>query len=229
MKFFRVFIILFLINLSLDIYFNNAKEFYELRLLTKPLITILLGIFFYLNSTKMLLVHRASVLGALFFLCVGDIVLLEDTSFYTFIGGLLSFLIALLFYSFYFYRQTVYDVDRLIPFLAISLLIALFLMYFMFDGLNNMLIPVMIYIATVLNFTKIAFLRYKNVNKKSYHLVLIGALLFSITQTIVGLNAFYRAIPHKDICIMLFYGMSQLCIILGILYLKPFNENVPNS
>ncbi|MBC8753828.1 lysoplasmalogenase [Kordia sp. YSTF-M3] len=220
MKFFKVFIFLFLLNLSLDIYFNNAKEFYELRIYTKPLITIILGVFFYVNSRNMLLLHRVTILLALAFLCAGDVILLEDTPFYSFIIGLLLFLIALLLYSFYFYKQTIYDIDRLIPFLAVSLLIALSLIYLMYDGLNNLLIPVMIYIATVLNFMKIAFLRYKNVNNKSYRLVLVGTIFFTITQVLIGLHAFHKAIPYKDIFIMLFYGFSQLCIITGVLSLQ---------
>jgi uncharacterized membrane protein YhhN len=220
MKFFKIFIFLFLLNLSLDIYFNNAKEFYELRIFTKPLVTILLAIFFYINSRKMLLLHRVTILFALLFLCAGDIILLEDTPFYSFIIGLLLFLIALLLYSFYFYRQTTYDIDRLLPFLAVSLLIALTLIYLMYDGLNNLLIPVMIYIATVLNFVKIAFLRFKNVNTKSYLFVLIGAILFTITQVIIGLNAFHKTILLKDLFIMLFYGFSQLFIIMGTIVIN---------
>jgi uncharacterized membrane protein YhhN len=225
MKFFKIFIFLFLLNLSLDIYFNNAKEFYDLRIFTKPLITILLGIFFYINSGKMLQLHRVTILLALTFLCVGDIVLLEDTPFYSFIIGLSLFLIGLLLYSFYFYRQTTYDIDRLLPFLAVSLLIALTLIYLMYDGLNNLLIPVMIYIATVLNFIKIAFLRYKNVNNKSYRLVLAGSILFAITEIIIGLHAFHKAILFKDIFIMGFYGLSQLFIITGIVVIAYEDQN----
>ena len=215
---------LFILNLSLDIYFNNAKEFYELRFFTKPLITIILGLFFYLNSRKMLLLHRATILLALLFLCAGDIILLEDTPFYSFIIGLLLFLISILLYSFYFYKQAIYDIDRLIPFLAVSMLISLSLIYLMYDGLNNLLIPVMIYMASVLNFMKIAYLRYKNVNIKSYRFVFIGTIFFTITQVMIGLHSFHQAIPYKDIFIMLFYGCSQLCIIIGILTLKHSEE-----
>jgi uncharacterized membrane protein YhhN len=220
MKYFKIFIFLFFLNLSLDIYFNNVKEFYELRIFTKPLITIILGVFFYVSSRKMLLLHRVTISLALMFLCAGDIVLLENMSFYSFTAGLILFLIGILLYSFYFYKQTIYDIDRLIAFLAVSLLIALALIYLMYDGLNNLLIPVMIYLATVLNFMKIAFLRYKNVNTKSYRLVLIGAIFFTITQAIIGLNQFHEALPYKYIFVMLFYGCSQLFIISGILTLK---------
>ncbi len=220
MKFLKLFIFLFLLNLSLDIYFNNAKEFYELRLFTKPLVSILLSVFFYLNSNMLVLKSRLTILLALTFLCIGDIILLEDTPFYSFLVGLCLFLIALLLYSFHFYKETTYDIDLLLPFLATSLLIALTLIYLLYDGLDYMLIPVMIYISVVFNLIKLAFLRSKNVNRSSYILVLSGTILFTVAQIIIGLHSFHKAIPNKDIFIMLFYGVSQLLIILGILSTK---------
>ncbi|PTX62049.1 putative membrane protein YhhN [Kordia periserrulae] len=220
MKFFKVFIIIFLLNLSLDIYFNNAKELYEYRIVTKPLITILLAIFFYINSQAMLFHQRLIILGALAALCIGDILLLEETSFYSFILGLVLFLISMLLYSLYFYKQVRYDIDRLIPYLAVSLLLSLSLIYLIYDKLDNLLIPVIIYMITVLNFLKIGYLRYKNVNTKSYRLVFWGIACFTIAQIVIGLNQFHNALPYKDVYIMLFYGTSQLLIILGILTVK---------
>ncbi len=224
MKFFKVFIVIFLLNLSLDIYFNNAEELYQLRIISKPLITILLAVFFYINSREMPVRNRLIVLGALISLCVGDVFLLESTSFYSFIFGLVLFLVSILLYSLYFYKQTRYDIDRLIPYLAVSLLICLFLFYFMYEGLNNMLIPVMIYMATVLNLLKLSYLRYKNVPIISYRLVFAGVSCFTIAQIIIGLNQFHEPVLYKDIYIMLFYGVSQLLIILGILALKSPKE-----
>lgn len=220
MKFLKVFIVLFFLDLSLDIYFNNAEEFYQFRIVTKPLITILLAVFFYLNSRKFLFQNRLIILGALIVLCIGDVFLLENTPYYSFMLGLSLFLGAILLYSLYFYKQTRYDIDRLIPFLAVSLLISLALFYYMYEQLNNLLIPVMIYMATVLNLLKLSYLRYKNVNIKSYRLVFMGVSCFTITQMIIGLNQFYETLPYKDIYIMLFYGISQLLIILGILMMK---------
>jgi uncharacterized membrane protein YhhN len=230
MKLFRVFIVLFLLNLSLDIYFNNAKEFYDFRIVTKPLITILLAIFFYFNSTAMQLRHRLMVFAALATFCAGDIALLEDTPFHSFLTGLGFFLLAILLYCLYLYRQTRYDVDRLIPFLAISLLTSLSLIYLMYDGLNNLLIPVMIYMAVVLNFLKLTYLRYKNVNIKSYRLVFVGGIFFTIAQILIGLNRFYLPLLYKDIYIMFFYGIAQLLIIVGILYINcPEDEQIEES
>ncbi|AXG70495.1 YhhN family protein [Kordia sp. SMS9] len=220
MKFFKAFIVLFLLNLSLDIFFNNAEGLSQCRIVTKPLITILLGVFFYLNSSEIKFQKRLIILGALTALCIGDIFLLETMPFYSFMTGLSLFLGSILLYSLYFYKQTLYNIDRLIPFLAVSLLISLALFYFMFEKLNNLLIPVMIYMATVLNFLKLAYLRYKNVNLKSYRLVFIGVSCFTVAQIIIGLNQFCEAVPYKDIYIMLFYGTSQLLIILGILMMK---------
>jgi uncharacterized membrane protein YhhN len=164
--------------------------------------------------------HRLIVLLALGIFCAGDVALLEDTSFHSFLSGLGFFLVAILLYCFYLYRQTRYDIDRLIPFLAISLLISLSLIYLMYDGLNNLLIPVIAYMAIVLNFLKLAYLRYKNVNIRSYRLVFLGAAFFTIAQILIGLNRFYRPLPYKDVYIMFFYGFAQLMIIVGILVIS---------
>lgn len=225
MKFLKVFIVIFLLNLSLDIYFNNAKEFSQFRLISKPLITILLAVFFYINSRRMQSRHRLLILGALVSLCIGDTILLEDMPFYSFIFGLAFFLVAMLFYSLYFYKQARYDIDRLIPFLAASLLISLSMIYLIFDSLNNLLIPVILYMATVLNFLKLAYLRYKNVNSLSYRLILFGVILFTVAQILIALNRFHQALPYKDIAIMSLYGVSQLLIILGILTFKAQEES----
>lgn len=163
---------------------------------------------------------RYVITAALCLFCIGDLLLLEDTPYYSFIFGLLLFLISLLLYSLYFYRETTYNIDRLLPFLTLALMAALWLIYMMYDGLHNLLVPIMLYLAVVLNLMKIAFLRYKSVNKMSYYLVFIGSLLFAIAQGIIGLHSFHKALPHKDIFIMLFYGVSQLLIILGILSTK---------
>ncbi|MGH1385622.1 lysoplasmalogenase [Kordia sp.] len=229
MKFFKVFIIIFILNLSLDIYLNNVKEFSQFRLFSKPLITILLAVFFYINSYTMQSRHRLLILGALLSLCIGDTILLEGMPFYSFILGLALFLVAMLCYSLYFYKQVRYDIDRLIPFLAASLLISLSMIYLIFDSLNNLLIPVILYMATVLNFLKLAYLRYKNVNSLSYRLVFIGVILFTAAQILIALNRFHQTLPYKDTAIMSLYGISQLLIILGILSFKAQKESNPQE
>ena len=233
MKFVKVFIILFLVNLSLDIYFHNTKELYEFRMFTKPLVTLSLAIYFYINSGVMQMRKRLIIVGALLLLCTADVFLLKTTSFYSLTSGLSASLVAILLYSLYFYRQAHYDIDRLIPFLAVSLLICLAVFYFMYEKLDKMLIPVMIYMATVLNFLKIAYLRNKNVSLQSYRFVFIGVAFFTITQIIIGLSIFYRPLPFEDIYIMLFYGGSQLLIVFGILAMihcdeKPVEDSLLN-
>ncbi|MEM6721786.1 MAG: lysoplasmalogenase [Bacteroidota bacterium] len=226
MKFVKAFIILFLINLSLDIYFHNTKGLHEFRIFTKPIITLSLAIYFYVNSYALQMRKRLIIVGALLLLCIADIFLLETTSFYSLMSALSLSLVAILFYSLYFYKQTHYDIDRLIPFLAVSLLICLAVFYLMYEKLDKMLIPVMIYMATILNFLKIAYLRYKSVSLQSYRLVFIGVAFFTITQIIIGLSKFYKTLPFEDLYIMLFYGISQLLIIFGILVMIHSDEKL---
>ena len=87
----------------------------------------------------------------------------------------------------------------------------------MYDNLNGYFIPILVYIFAVLNMIQAAFLRYKVVDNNSFILVFVGALLFLLSESILALNKFYMPIPYKNILIMLFYGISQLLIILGII------------
>jgi uncharacterized membrane protein YhhN len=135
----------------------------------------------------------------------------------------------MLLYSLYFYKQARYDIDRLIPFLAASLLISLSMIYLIFDNLDNLLVPIILYMAIVLNFLKLAYLRYKNVNTLSYRLVFLGVILFTAAQILIALNRFHQALLYKDIAIMFLYGISQILIIFGILTFKDQEESKPQE
>lgn len=217
MKYFKIFIILFLANLSFDIYFNNVDAYYTYRFITKPLITILLMAFFYINSNRMQVLDRYLIMIALVFLLIGDIFLFEKTSLYNFLYGFLAFLVANLAYSYFFYKKATYDIDRLLPYLTVALLLSFVMIFLIYDGLGDFLIPATAYFIVVLNLNKLAYLRYKNVNNYSFYLVFFGTTLFALSQGFVGLHVFYEPLPYKNIIIMSTYGTSQLLVILGII------------
>ena len=62
-----------------------------------------------------------------------------------------------------------------------------------------------------------AYLRKNEVNKTSYWLVLIDVLFSMFSDSINILKVFYNdEIAYNNISIILFYGVSQYLIILGI-------------
>ena len=174
-------------------------------------------IFYYFNSKNKHRKEKILVLLCLFTLFLGDVFLLEKTKIYSFSIGLFAFFIANIIYSMVLYRSANLDINKSYPFLIVASIYLFTILYLMYDNLNGYFIPILIYIFAVLNMIQAAFLRYKVVNNYSFILVFSGALLFLLSESILALNKFYMPLPFKNILIMLFYGISQLLIILGII------------
>jgi uncharacterized membrane protein YhhN len=211
------FIPLFLLILFTDLVFNNYNDLVSLRVFSKPLVSITLLVFYFLNSKCRHRKERLLVFLCLLSLFLGDVFLLEQTQFYSFPAGLFAFFMANIFYSMVLYRSANLEINKSYPFLLVSAVYLFTIFYLMYDKLNGYFVPILIYIFAVLNMIQAAFLRYKEVNHYSFILVFIGALLFLFSESILALNTFYAPFPYKNVLIMLFYGISQLLIILGIL------------
>ena len=80
-----------------------------------------------------------------------------------------------------------------------------------------MLIPVLFYMLTILTMSTAAYLRKGSVHKISYNLVLLGAVLFMVSDSILALNKFYKPLAFSHVSIMFTYAIAQLCIVLGML------------
>lgn len=185
--------------------------------ITKPLLLISL-LFYFLSQSKHLgtTTHSLTVL-ALMFSLAGDILLLFDTqSDLYFILGLISFLMAHLMYSVVFYKRRNPKIN---PIVLIGILALYTFGFFSIlkKGLNNLLIPVIIYMVVILIMVITSYLRRYNVPKYSFILVFNGALLFVISDSILALHKFYMAIPFASIFVMLTYGLAQYFIVLGLL------------
>lgn len=88
--------------------------------------------------------------------------------------------------------------------------------YFLNDGLGALLLPVLMYMLVIFIMTWTASLRKGKVSKDSYILVLIGALLFVASDSILALNKFAFPVFLSSLSIMLTYAIAQFMIILGI-------------
>ena len=85
-----------------------------------------------------------------------------------------------------------------------------------YDNLGQMFIPAMIYAFVALMMLQLAYLRKHAVSKISYRMVIVGALITIISDSVTALKEFYAVVPYQDILIMLFYGISQYFIIIGL-------------
>lgn len=211
------FFILFLILLAIDLICVNVESFSGYRYMSKPLVVLAILVFF-ISSTKHIETKAKRVtLLALLFSWIGDILLLfENESELFFMFGLISFLLAHISYSIVFgYKRD--KKRRPLLFVILLLSYALVLFSFLKDGLNDMLIPVLIYMLAILIMALMAYYRKGSVGKLSYRLVFVGAILFMLSDSILALDKFYQPLALSKIGIMLTYGLAQFLIVLGVL------------
>ncbi len=195
---------------------NIASGFIEnewLGYITKPLLMITLG-FFYFQLTRQTFNKRDKiVLLALLFSCLGDTFLMfQKHDHIYFLLGLGSFLLAQVCYVILFQHEGKSLYFRWLPFISYSCLLLFFL-------LNNIpgdfKIPIIIY-SVVITLMGIRASERK-VNDKSYQLVLIGAILFILSDSLIALSKFVVNIPLSGFWVMSTYVTAQYLIVQGLL------------
>lgn len=216
----KSFTAIFFVIVVIELLSSTLKALSSFHNVAKPLIVISLILFFYLDGKQLANKTRRKMLLALTFSLVGDVLLMFDhVSINYFLTGLISFLLAHVFYILVFLEKK-NSLKKTIPFITILIIYAFGLFYVLKDGLGNMLIPVIIYILVILAMVIAASLRKENVPNISYNLVLIGALFFIISDSIIAVNKFYGKVPYEHLLIMSTYALAQYCIVMGVLKQK---------
>lgn len=181
--------------------------------LTKPLLMILLGVFYLLKTKDNLASQDKIMLVALLFSCFGDTFLMfqrQNPNFFLF--GLGSFLLAQLSYAFIFHKESKAQYLKRIPFLLYSVLL---FNYLINDIPRDFRIPVGLYTLAITLMGIKAMER--QTNAKSYLFVLIGAITFIASDSLIAINKFVFKIPLSDVWIMATYIVAQYLIVEGIL------------
>lgn len=202
----------------------------EMARVVKPfLLPILLVAVYHTEnfSTKKIL------LTALTFSWIGDVILLfADRGEIYFILGLVAFLLSHIFYIVLFNKQTISKtISNKLSFGAgIGLIVIYFSMMITTLGpkLGSLTVPVVIYaivISTMLYFALKGSFQWKAI---PYHSVLIGAVLFISSDSILAFNKFYEPIPAASLLIMVTYLLAQYGIVKGILHLNQKNSILLN-
>lgn len=211
------FSILYSILLVIEITTFSYDNIANLNYVAKPVLLISLIIFFWKKSTHIEKKIKQLILLALIFSLAGDILLvLVHQSENFFIGGLMAFLIAHIFYVLVFLKQRNRSKNPFI-FISFMLFYGMLLFYFLKDGLSDMLLLVILYMTIILSMVTTAFLRQGQVAKNSFLMVFIGAILFMISDSILALNKFYQPLAFTNFSIMFTYAFAQLFIVFGLL------------
>ncbi len=201
-----------------------AAEFFELQLLrylVKPTLMIVLAFYFYQESKPDISSFAKKILAALVFSWGGDVFLMFPG---LFLPGLISFLIAHVFYILAFF-ENINSAKEKRP-IGNTLLYALpflistgALFRILFPSLGEMMLPVAVYTSVITVMGISAALRFGTVNKESFWLVLSGAVIFMLSDSTIALNKFlYNGeLPYARIVIMVTYLLAQYLIVEGCL------------
>ncbi|WP_442266143.1 lysoplasmalogenase [Tenacibaculum sp. ZS6-P6] len=206
-----IFSVLFLLVSCVEV-LATIYNYRVLELIFKPLIAVTLVLLYLVNVSK----PSFWFVSALFFSFWGDVLLLFPEDF--FVLGLVSFLITHVIYikivSGYFNKIEIST--KILSFLA-------FLMYFSVivflikDNLKELLLPVIVYGLVISMFGTTALLNYIH-NKTTENLwLLIGALIFILSDSVIALNKFYSEQPIFSSVIMITYIVAQFYICKGMI------------
>jgi len=183
--------------------------------LTKPLIMLSIIVFYFLQTRNQRNFQDKLILVAFFFSMLGDTFLMFNGEIY-FMFGLGSFLITHLFYIFVFSRNRL----KINPLVRIFFLVfSIIILFVLKKNISNFfIIPIVIYVITI---TIMAiFASERNTNTKSYRLVLMGAILFLLSDSLIAIDKFVVPIPFQTFLIMGTYILAQYLISVGFLKRK---------
>lgn len=199
--------IIVLIVLAIDLFliFNNNIE---LRFFTKPILLPVLMLWYISSSKSEKIQLNAFFLAGLILSFFGDLFLLFK---WGFLPGLGSFLLAHLCYIISFKKK---PQKRIKEFWSIILsLYTSILLVFLFPYLKEMKIPVLIY-AVVISVMMYSALKTQNRN------LMIGALLFLISDTLLSVNLFFKPLMILNLLVMITYVLAQWFLVRGMLLSK---------
>lgn len=150
---------------------------------------------------------------SLIFSCLGDTFLMfQGKNPQFFLLGLGSFLVAQVAYSGIFKPSGTTNYNKRFPFIIYGFIFVLLLTNKIPKGF---MMPISAYATAIMWMGITAAERHTNI--KSYGFVLIGAILFIISDSLIAINKFAFSIPLSDLWVMSTYIAAQYLIVQGVL------------
>ncbi|MDX8554006.1 lysoplasmalogenase [Tenacibaculum sp. 1B UA] len=203
--------IVFLLVAIVDVY-AVITQTKTIEMIFKPLLMTTLAVVYLVSVSK----PSFWLLSALFFSFWGDVFLLDKTNFFVF--GLASFLVAHMVYikittSFLCKDSVVKILTSAIPFV----LLFMGLLGLIYNNLGDMLLPVLVYGVAISIFGTAALLNYRQQKNAANSWLLLGAILFIASDSLIALNNFYTPKRLFDIAIIILYIVSQYLIVKAVI------------
>ena len=200
--------IILVVVFAMDLFFIFDNQ-PELRFFTKPLLLPVLILIYITRSESEKTQVDKLFLAGLVLSFFGDLFLLFQ---WGFLPGLGSFLLAHVFYIISFRKKTQKSIWRFWP--IILGLFATTLLGFLFPYLKEMKVPVIIY-AVVISVMMYTALKTQNRN------LIIGALLFLISDTLLSINLFLQPLMILNLLVMITYIAAQWFLVKGMISDEP--------
>ena len=192
---------------------GNQKQVYVFKPLSTTLVIIVAALSCFVADNYNLSYTLAIILGLLFSFG-GDVALMFKSK-RAFMIGLILFLIAHVIYSIVFTVYSGFVEGDLISAL-ILILLAIIIYFYLYPGLEEMKIPVLIYIFVISFMMNRAISSFSGefFNNTQAVLISIGAGLFFISDLILAINKFKKPFKYHRISLAFYYS-GQLLIALS--------------
>lgn len=189
--------------------------FLDLRIITKPLIMISLGAYYFWFCKD----FKVTFFIALVLAFLGDLFLMWEGQMF-FVFGLSSFLVMQLLYSWVFLQDRVLLTRQdLIGALVIIILGGLLVWQIVPNVKGVLVFPVIIYSLSIMAMVLSALFRRKTGNL--YIGILAGACLFLVSDSFLAYNMFVKSIADGDLLVMGTYMAAQYLIVTRVAELPP--------
>lgn len=210
---------IYFIALALEV-FANLTQNNSLQYFSKPSLMLIL-ILYYAFNTRNFPSVKYLIIVALVFSWLGDVILLLDKQYKTlFVYGLIAFLVAHIFYIFYFWRIRKLNFVTKLPNALIFIGIAgysLALFAYVAPNARNLLIPVAVYALIISIMFAVSFTAFDFSKHDFGKICVAGSLLFLVSDSILAINRFVSPFSLAPVFIMLTYAVAQLLITEGSL------------
>jgi uncharacterized membrane protein YhhN len=171
------------------------------------------------------------LLTALIFSWFGDIILLfSDRDERYFIAGLVAFLLSHLAYILLFNKQikAKNTKSKAVFWIGVTSIIAylIIMMAMLLPTLDDLTIPVFVYALVISTMLLFAFKGFLIWDTPANWFILIGAIVFVSSDSILAFNKFYQPVAWSSFLIMITYLAAQYLIVIGILKLNKKNSRL---
>lgn len=180
----------------------------------KPLTMVIIIVIAALASEPEYFIYKRLIVVGLCFSLLGDVLLMLPTDLFTF--GLLSFLLAHLFYTaaFVYMAGRVSSPFYIVPFFLCGALMMFVLLPHVSGA--GMKLAVMIYMVVILAMAWQALNRWIVTRQKGSLLAAIGAILFVASDSVLAINRFVSPFPASSLLVMSAYFAAQLLIAVSV-------------